>query len=143
MSEQPQRLTLSRILEMMLTRGGERSSVTLSRTASGETVIDVKVRTGDDDDVATLEQAGAKAQAEYDRLAQLYPHSGQHDGAEVTLSRNAKGETQMSVSAKTSEMTPALAATGALVQTEYDRLRREYPMADGTTAKPGSVKTGE
>lgn len=138
----PQRLTLSRIVEMLLTRGGERSSVTLSRTAAGETVIDVKVRTGDDDDVATLEQASLKAQTEYDRLRQMYPHSGDHDGADITLTRNAKGETQVSVSTKTSTLTPDVDLLGGVVQKEYDRLRSAYPMADGTTAKAGTVNPG-
>lgn len=138
--ETPKRMTLSAIVEMLLTRGmGERSSVTLTRTASGDTAIDVKVRTGDDGETVTVEDAERKAAAVYDRLAALYPPRDTHGGSEVSLTRNAKGETQVAVEVKTSEDLRTVGEAGAAAQREYDRLRAKYPMADGTTARPGSV----
>lgn len=133
-------MTLSAIVEMLLTRStAERSSVTLTRTAAGDTSIDVRVRTGDDGDTQTVEQAADKARAVYDRLAAVYPARIAHDGGEVTLTRNAKGETQVAVEVKTGEYVATVGEAGATAQREYDRLRARYPMADGLTAKPGSV----
>jgi len=138
--EPPRRLTLSQIVEMLLTRGsGERSAVTLTRTASGETAIDVKVRTGDDGETQTVEDAERKALEVYRRLSALYPPRSSVPGGSVDLTRNAKGETQVSVELKTSDAMPTLGEVGATAQREYDRLRSKYPMANGLTAKPGSV----
>ena len=138
--ETPKRLTLSQIVEMLLTRGvGERSSVKITRTASGDTTIDVMVRTGDDGETLTVADAEAKAAAVYDRLSALYPPRDLPGGGEVTLTRNAKGETQVSVEVKTGEDVRTVGEAGATAQREYDRLRMKYPMANGLTAKPGSV----
>jgi hypothetical protein len=83
--ETSKRLTLSEIVERLLSRGsGERSSVSLTRNAKGETQIEVVVRTNDETET-TIDQALAKA---------------------VDV---------------------------------YDQLRRQYPMLDGHTARPGSV----
>lgn len=58
----PKRLSLSEILEMVLTRhAADRSSVALTRTASGEVVIDVKVS------AETVGEASETAQAELER----------------------------------------------------------------------------
>jgi hypothetical protein len=136
----PRRLSLSQILEMVLTRGSrDRSSVSLARTASGATTIDVKVHTGDEE-IETVEDAERRAAEVYERLRELYPERDGHDNSEVTLTRNAKGETQVSVSIKSGETGPRTIAglTEAAVR-EYDRLRMGYPMANGYTAKPGSV----
>jgi hypothetical protein len=117
------RLTLSEILEMMLTRTSDRSTVSLARTASGEVVIDVKVA------AETVEQAGQLAQAEMARLALVYPRSEQSAEPTVSLTRNAKGETQIDVKGLGWDET----------QKVYDGARMAYPMANGLTAKPGSV----
>lgn len=119
----PKRLSLSEILEMVLTRSTDRSTVSLTRTASGEVVIDVKVA------AETIGEASATAEMEMARLTELYPRSEQSTEPTVSLSRNAKGETQVEIK-----------GTGwDDVQTVYDRARCAYPMANGLTAKPGSV----
>jgi hypothetical protein len=136
------RLSLSQVVEMLLTRGGagDRSSVTLTQNATGATQIEVKVRTGDDDDVATVDAATEKAVALYDLLRERYPHNAVHDDADITLTRNAKGETQISVGVKTSSRGFATLADAAAHALEvYDRTRGQYPMASGYSAKPGSV----
>ncbi len=135
------RLSLSAIVEMLLTRsGGQRSAVTLTRNAAGETQIDVTVRAGDDDDVATALDAEVRAVEIYDRLCARFPANGTHDNAEIQLTRNAKGETQISVTGKTSAQGwRSLDEADAAVKTVYDQHRRKYPMESGLTAKPGSV----
>lgn len=72
--DRPRRMTLSDVLERLLARGaGEHSSVTLSRNSKGETQIEVTVRTGENEDVQTVEQAMSKARATYDDLTARYP----------------------------------------------------------------------
>lgn len=62
----------SRIIEQLLGRGGgERSSVTLSRNAKGETQIEVTVRT-DDNALPTIDAAMAKASELYEHLCTTY-----------------------------------------------------------------------
>lgn len=76
------RMTLSRVIEMLLERGqSDRSSVSLSRNAKGETQIEVVVRTSDEGAVQTVEQAEAVAQLVYDRLRAAYPMANGHVGA--------------------------------------------------------------
>jgi hypothetical protein len=78
----PRRLTQAQIIGMLLTRGSrEHSSVTLSRNAKGETQIEVVVRTGESDEVVTVDDAAAKADATYDRLRRRYPTASGHVGA--------------------------------------------------------------
>lgn len=73
-SERPRRLTLSQILEHMLQRGGsDRSSVELTRNAKGATQIGVTVRTGNQDDAHTIEDAAQRAVEIYDGLRLRYP----------------------------------------------------------------------
>lgn len=70
----PRRLSLSEILELMLTRpASEHSSVSLTRNAKGETQIEVTVRTGDAGGTETAAEAAAEAQSIYDRLRATYP----------------------------------------------------------------------
>lgn len=71
----PARMTLSRVVELLLERRNvERSSVTLTRNAKGETQIDVVVRTGDEGSpIVTVEDAEAAAGRVYDRLRARYP----------------------------------------------------------------------
>ena len=120
----PKRLSLSEILELLLTKqSGDRSTVSLTRTASGEVVVDVKVS------AETVGEASEAAQAELARLAELYPRSEQSTEPGVSLSRNAKGDTQVEVKGVGWDETKAV----------YDKARAAYPMANGLTAKPGSV----
>lgn len=127
----PKRLSLSEILEMVLTRSADRSTVSLTRTASGEVVIDVMVAAD------TIGEAGEAAEAEMARLAEVYPRNEQSAEPTVGLSRNAKGDTQIEVKGVGWDDT----------QAEYDRARMAYPMANGYTARPGTVagsdKAGE
>lgn len=62
------------------------------------------------------------------------------DSSSVTLSRNAKGETQIEVTVRTADTedlaTPLDAERVAIEM--YDRLRRTYPLASGT---PGATPT--
>lgn len=73
-AEAPRRMSLSEVLELVLTRaGGEHSSVTLTRNAKGETQIEVTVRTGEHGAVTTAAEAAAEAQTIYDGLRSAYP----------------------------------------------------------------------
>lgn len=119
----PKRLSLSEILEMVLTRSGDRPAVSLTRTASGVVVIDVKA-SGE-----TIAEAGAEAEAEMARLAALYPRSDHGSEPVVNLSRNAKGDTQLDIKG----------VGWAFTKTVYDKARMAYPMVDGYTARPGTV----
>ena len=119
----PKRLSLSEILEMVLTRSADRSTVALTRSASGEVIVDVKVA------AETVEEAGQRAQAELERLTALYPRSEQSSEPTVSLTRNAKGDTQIDVKGSGWDETKAV----------YDGARTAYPMANGLTARPGSV----
>jgi hypothetical protein len=80
--DKPRPLRQSEILRTMLERdkaraaGSEHDSVRLARNAKGDTQIEVVVRTGDAEDVQTIEAAAAKAQEVYDFLGRMYPMSG-------------------------------------------------------------------
>ena len=118
------------------------SSVTLTRNASGETQIEVTVATDEAGVISTVEEAEERAREVYARLVAGYPASDGHDSAAVTLSRNARGETQIEVTTRTSdrdEGARTVAAAAELALEEYDRMRARYPLANGTSAKPGSV----
>ncbi len=81
-AERPHRLTLSEIVSLMLSKGGrEHSSVTLTRNAKGETQIEVAVRTGEDEAVATAEQAAATCRRVYDSLRAAFPLQSGYVGA--------------------------------------------------------------
>lgn len=130
----PSRMSLSEILRLMLAKGGrDYSAVTLSQNAKGGTQIDVTVRTDED---TSIEDAERKASEIYDRLRERYPHEeSETTNADAALTRNAKGETQITASLKGAD----LQAVADELRAVYDGLRMEYPMADGFTAKPGSV----
>lgn len=134
----PKRLSLSEILQLVLTRQvTEPSSVTLTRNASGETVIEVKVKAHEDGGLAAVEEAAEHATDIYEQLRVHYPYAKDVDDGSVKLTRNAKGETQIDVEVKTDAVSQAdtieLAASKA--ETTYERLRRQYPLADGTTTR--------
>lgn len=75
------RMTLSHVLELMLARNaGERSSVTLTRNAKGETQIDVVVRTDDVGGIPTADAAFEKAVELYDKARRQYPMQDGHTG---------------------------------------------------------------
>jgi hypothetical protein len=59
------------------------------------------------------------------------------DDAAVKLTRNAKGETQIEVDVKTDASSSAATIDRAAdkAETTYERLRRQYPLADGTATK--------
>lgn len=77
------RLSLSQIVEILLTRGNtERSSVTLTRNAKGVTQIEVTVRTGDTPEVATAADAVKVASSLYTDLRAAYPLPDGYVGAE-------------------------------------------------------------
>lgn len=140
----PKRLSLSQIVEMLLTRHGRESSgVTLSRNASGETQIEVRVRAGDDD-AATVEEAAAKAEALYAQLAERYPPGSGRDDATVSLTRNAKGETQIDVKVASNARgdLATLAAVERAAGDVYERLRGRYPLASGYAGAPAAETKG-
>jgi hypothetical protein len=79
----PRRLTQAQIIGMLLTRGSrEHSSVALSRNAKGETQVEVTVRTGESDEIDTVDAAAAKAAELYDQLRRRFPLSSGYVGAE-------------------------------------------------------------
>jgi hypothetical protein len=140
-TERPKRLSLSQILEMMLSRPTRtHPSVTLTYTTSGAVTwsIDSPVEEGE-----TVAAAAERIAAVHDGLLDRYPPSAEHDAAEVTLTRNAKGDTQIAVSAKTTPETQTVDEVVAKVRKVYDATRAQYPMPDGMTARPGSVKEGK
>lgn len=136
------RLSLSQIVELLITADARNhSTVTLARDPRGETQIEVKVRTGQADDLATVEQAEAKAQEVYERLRERYPLVAGHENASASLSRNAKGETQIEVGIRTGDAgAETLAEALDRAQSAYEQATRRYPMADGTTRKGGPVE---
>lgn len=139
---QPKRLTLSQIVERLIDRPSRSSSsVAISRSSSGAIGIDVSVAVGEETFPATVQDAAAVATEVFDALRALYPEPEPHDQAEVTYTRNAKGDTQVSVSAKTTPTgTRTLADLEAETRKVYDAGRMKYPMADGHSARPGTVK---
>ena len=131
----PKRLSLSEIVELLLTRRPSASSVTLSRAASGDTAIEVKVSATE---AGTIAEAEAEARATYDRLREAYPDR-QRESSAISLTRNAKGDTQVDLTARTGDEYPTLEALYPAAVKLYDNARAKYPMANGLTAKPGSV----
>jgi hypothetical protein len=72
--EPARRMTLSQVLEAVLSRGArEHSSVTLTRNSKGDTQIEVVVRTGDSEDVLTIDAVANKATDLYNTLRARYP----------------------------------------------------------------------
>lgn len=70
----PKRMTLSEVVEHLLARSSsDRSSVTLTRNAKGETQIEVVVRTSDAGALLTVDDAASKAVELYDTMRNRYP----------------------------------------------------------------------
>jgi hypothetical protein len=138
----PKRLSLSQIVEMLLTRGGRsHSSVSISRNAKGDTQFEVQVAVGEDG-VATLEDAEALALEVYDRLASTYPVThGSYGGSGVDLTRNAKGETQISVSLKADAgaTEEEYAAVVKQAIATYENTRMKFPLASGFVGAEGGA----
>jgi hypothetical protein len=133
----PKRLTLSQIVEMLLTRSSPKaSSVTLTRKATGETEIEVKVTTDEDGGIATVEDAERKAQDVYDRLRTAYSEA-RHDNASVELTRNARGETQIDVQIRAADGTSIATADDAREKASemFRDLRARFPLSSGAVAK--------
>lgn len=80
----PKRMTLSQVVEALLQRGGGGSTVSLTRNAKGETQLEVVVRTSEQGDVTTIEEAEQAAQAVYDRLRIRYPFGGEPSNGSTT-----------------------------------------------------------
>lgn len=81
----PRRMTLSQVVEALLQRGGGGgSTVSLTRNAKGETQLEVVVRTSEQGDVTTIEEAEQAAQAVYDRLRERYPFGDNAASGSVT-----------------------------------------------------------
>lgn len=133
------RLSLSQIVEMLLTRHSDRSTVSLTRNAKGETQIDVQVRTADTSDVATVEDAERKAREVYDRLVAAYPLPDAPDEAMVELTRNAKGETQIEVQVRANDATGIRSLDEAkdAAGEAFATLRTRFPMTHGAVAGDG------
>lgn len=73
------RMSLGRVIELMLARGGHgSSSVSITRNAKGEVQTEVVVRTGEDGDVRTPEDAERVACEVFDRITARYPMSTGH-----------------------------------------------------------------
>jgi hypothetical protein len=137
-ADKPKRLSLSEILQLVLTRQvAEPSAVTISRSASGETLLEVKVKAAEDGGANAVEEAAHRASLIYEELQQQYPSRAGQDDASIKLTRNAKGDTQIEVDTKTNAHggVATLDELEAKAQTTYDRLRRQYPLADGTTTR--------
>lgn len=135
--ETPKRMTVSRMLELLLTKPPSGSYVSLTRAPNGGVTIDVKVTAAE---AGSPTAASIAAEMILDALADVYPAVPDHEAATVSLTRNAKGETQIDVTGRTSAEQPSLEGLAARVEAEYDSKRRKYPMLDGRTAKPGSVE---
>jgi len=78
----PKRISLSQIVELILTRGArEHSSVTLTRNAKGDTQIEVAIRSGESSEFLTIDAAALKVQELYDQLRARYPLASGKTGA--------------------------------------------------------------
>jgi DNA repair protein RadC len=74
--DRPKRLSLSEILELLLTRGArEHSGITLARNSKGDTQIEVVIRSAETSEFPTIDDAARKAQELYDTLRARYPMS--------------------------------------------------------------------
>lgn len=123
--QHPKRMTLSQVVELLLTRTPTQASVTISRNAKGDTLLEVVGR-GD-----TAEEASVQAEHEYDRLAKKYaPPSNGSSGATVTLTRNAKGETQIGVEVKDDDPAQAEKVSHKV----FESTRRKFPLSSGFVA---------
>lgn len=87
LAPKPKRMTLSEVVEQLLARSAsDRSSVSLTRNAKGETQIEVVVRTSDAGEVTTTDAAAAKAVELYDNLRRKYPLASGYTAKPGTVS---------------------------------------------------------
>lgn len=135
-SPKPQRLTLSRIVEMLATRSSDHSTVSLADDGKGRTKISVNVRSGEHAEHVTLADATAAAVETYNELRALYPPAPEADDADVTLTRNAKGENQISVKVATADGSTVLTADDARDRAGdlYETLRGRFPLNSGAVS---------
>jgi hypothetical protein len=77
------------------------------------------------------------------QIVELLLNRGSGEHSSVELSRNAKGETQISVTVRTADAGEVLTAEQAMAKAVdlYDQLRSRYPMASGFVgAQPADAK---
>lgn len=104
-----------------LNRAPARPMVTISRDANGSYGYDVRVTADDADDAATI------ALAIEHKLAELYPPAAPTpERHKVSLTRNAKGETQIDLEGRYTDDADLIATAE-----RYESLRSRYPLADG------------
>lgn len=65
------------------------------------------------------------------RVVELLLAKGGHAGSSVSLTRNAKGETQIEVVVRTGDDVPTTTDAELIAQDVFDRLRARYPMSSG------------
>lgn len=75
------------------------------------------------------------------RVVEALLERREHGASSVTLSRNAKGETQIEVVVRTSESgaVKTIEQAEAAARATYDSLRRAYPLASGMTGGAGGT----
>ena len=105
-----------------LNRAPARPMVTISRDANGSYGYDVRVTADDADDAATI------ALAIEHKLAELYPPAAPTpERHKVSLTRNAKGETQIEVKVHTDDAAiPTPADAEKVARAIYDALTETY-----------------
>ena len=135
---------------MLATKGShaDHSSVTIGRTPRGDYTFEVTVRaTGEGGQVPTIEAAEALCTAVVGRLRDAFPTDESAAGsAAVTLTRNAKGETQIEVTARSDSQTTndAINEAESAARVSFDRARSSYPMSTGFVgAKEGADNGGK
>lgn len=74
-NSRPKRLSLSEILELVLTRSSDRSVVALTRNAKGETQIEVQVKASESSRVSSIDAAKDAATEAFKTLRGRFPLS--------------------------------------------------------------------
>ena len=143
-SDRPKRLTLSAILEAMLQRGGsDRSSVSLTHNAKGQTQIEVTVRTGNQHDAETVEQAMTKATLVYDSLRLRYRIEG--DDAPLPIEPESEQAEELRAIAQrwlngTPDADDAPPILAEAVVALLDQLQAERHIARAEAAEPARIE---
>jgi hypothetical protein len=128
------RMTLSQVLEHLLTRSGTASTVTITENTRGETSFEVAAR------AETVEDAERQAVEVYERLHARFPASRDDTAASVALTRNAKGETQIATEHKRTGGPRALVHLLDNAAGDFEHLRARFPLADGTATHDAAPK---
>lgn len=113
-----------------LNRAASRPSVSISRDASGHYSYDVRVT----NDSATLALTTAR-EIEQELAAQFPAAEPAPERHKVSLTRNAKGETQIDLDGKWTD-----ADELTTVAEHYETLRARYPLADGKATHDAPAK---